>query len=125
MKQVWILERFETREENLKSLQRMNENLEEAKAMGEEKFIVAWEQTIENFKKTIEENPDGYWLGIEGKRNYKDFCYEAKDYMRRHKDDNKKLRVVKAEIEDNAKYWPGYQNPVVNEGVMRYLWATV
>ena len=122
MKKVWILERFVPTSETVKHLEEIkmiyNETAEENKETA--KMI------IDNLESTLINYPNGYWLGYVGKSNYKDFCWEAKDFMRRQENDLLKsgVRVVKAEIEDDAKYWVGYVNPVVNDGVTRYLYAT-
>ena len=123
MKNVWILERFVTTEETQKHITETKQM--QAAADTEENKQTA-QMIIDNLENTLKEYPDGYWLGYVGKSNYKDFCYEAKNFMRRNKDSLLKsgVRVVKAQIVDDAKYWPGYVNAVINEGVTRYLYAT-
>ena len=123
MKKVWVLEKFISPEETLESI-RENEELFEAQA-GNPACQEIVSQMIAKLRKIHEENPDGYWLGYEGKTNYSQFCWTAKDFMRRHKNDGYKLRVVKAEIADDAKYWLGYKNPEENQGVMKYLYVTL
>lgn len=123
MKKVWILEKFISPEETLESI-RKNEELFEAQT-GNPKAQESISKMNENLRKIHEENPDGYWLGYEGKTNYTQFCWTAKDFMCRHKNDGYKLRVVKAEIADDAKYWLGYKNAEENEGVLKYLYATL
>lgn len=119
MKNVWVLEKFMDTEAIEKMIQQTEELL--AKCETEEHIEIAT-KILESHKKTQKENPNGYWTGEEGKSRYKDFCHVAKEYMRRHPD--QKLRVVKAEIPEDAEYWLGYQNAVVNDGVMKYLYAT-
>lgn len=123
MKNVWILERFVPTEETKKSIADMMEMME---GCTEEKILSTCKELVTNLEKKQQENSDGYWLGYVGKSNYKDFCYCAKDFMRRHRNDLVKtgIRVVKAQIADGAKYWTGYRNAVVNEGVTKYLYAT-
>lgn len=77
---------------------------------------------VENYKKQIEANPNGRWIGFDGKSIYSVFCNVAKETIRMFPDS--KFRVVEGEIEDDAKYWPGYKFVKENEGVLRYLMAT-
>lgn len=123
MKKVWILEKFTSPEETLESI-RENEELLEAQT-GNPACQEIVSQVIAKLRKIHEKNPDGYWFGYEGKSNYTQFCWTAKDFMRRHKNDGWKLRVVKAEVADDAKYWLGYKNAEENEGVLKYLYATL
>ena len=127
MKNVWVLEKYITVEEMKKSLMDLFE-MRRAQE-GNDENIALCDQMIEAQQKKVDENPDGYWLGYEGKTIYKQFCSCAADFMRRHREEVKsgdwKLRVVKAEIEDNATMWPGYVNGVENEGVLKYLLATM
>lgn len=122
MKKVWILEAFYSREEMDKSYKDILELLDEAIKNNNLEGIKAGEEMRDAYKKTLEANPNGRWTGFEGKTNYKEFCYCAKAALRRNPD--KEFRVVKAEIPDDAKYWVGYINPEVNEGVYKYLLAT-
>lgn len=122
MKKVWILEAFYSREEMKKSYHDILDMLDDAVAKHNIEGIKAAEEMKSAYEKTLANNPDGRWTGFEGKTNYKEFCYCAKAALRRNPD--KKFRVVKAEIEDTAKYWLGYVNPEVNEGVYKYLMAT-
>lgn len=118
MKKVWILEKFVSVEEmneslkGLKELQPTNENEREA-----------LKEAIAAYEKRIQESPKGYWCGYAGRTNYNDFCREARRTMNNLK--GSKFRVVKAEIGDVAHQWLGYVNPVENEGVLRYLYATL
>ena len=122
MKKVWILETFYSREEMDKSYKSILELLDKANKENNLEGIKAGEEMRDAYKKTLIANPNGRWAGFEGKTNYKEFCYCAKAALRRNP--NMKFRVVKAEIPDDAKYWIGYINPEVNEGVYKYLLAT-
>ena len=125
MKNVWILERWISREEMEQSIREMEEMLADCKANRPEAVDTA-EQLLAYNKKDLESNPDGRWLGYQGKSIYSQFCECAKETMRYFcgKNRNEKFRVVKAEIADDAKDWAGYKNPVENDRVMAYLWAT-
>ena len=123
MKKVWILEKFESNEAMVKTLGELEKTLDESKGNLDEKGIELMNQTIGSYKKMIDENPEGIWIGWEGKSIYRQFCEVAKDALRRA-DKSWKFRVVEGEIEDNAKYWCDYKFVKVNEGVLRYLMAT-
>lgn len=124
MKKVWILEKLYLPEETKKSIIEMEDMLEnirnnpEAPAEG----ISCMENTISTLKQRLTDFPEGYWLGFEGKVIYRQFCQVAKAAINRNPDFT--FRVVSAEIADDAKSWLRYQNPTVNEGVLRYLMAT-
>lgn len=124
MKKVWILEKLYLPEETKKSITEMEKMLEgirnnpEAPTEG----ISLMENTISNLKQKLANFPDGYWLGFEGKVIYRQFCQVAKAAINRNPDCT--FRVVSAEIADDSKFWLGYQNPTVNEGVLKYLMAT-
>ena len=123
MKKVWILEKFESNEAMVKTLGELEKTLDESKGNLDEKGIELMNKTIASYKKMIDENPEGIWIGWEGKSIYRQFCEVAKDALRRA-DKSWKFRVVEGEIEDDAKYWCGYKFVKVNEGVFRYLMAT-
>ena len=123
MKKVWILEKFESNEMMVKTLGELEQMFEESKDNLDEKGIESMNQTIASYKKMIEENPEGMWIGWEGKSIYRQFCDVAKAALRRA-DKSWKFRVVEGEIEDNARYWRGYKFVKENEGVLRYLMAT-
>ena len=123
MKKVWILEKFESNEMMVKTLSNFEQMLEENKGKLDEKGIESMNQTIASYKKMIEENPEGMWIGWEGKSIYRQFCDVAKAALRRA-DKSWKFRVVEGEIEDDAQYWCGYKFVKENEGVLRYLMAT-
>ena len=124
MKKVWILEKLYLPEETKKSITEMEKMLEgirnnpEATTEG----ISLMEDTISKLKQRLADFPEGYWLGFEGKVIYRQFCQVAKAAINRNP--NCIFRVVSAEIADDSKFWLGYQNPTVNEGVLKYLMAT-
>lgn len=124
MKKVWILEKFATAEEEIKHYNDFKELLETAKKNNNmtEEQISQFNESLANFKKIVDENPNGRWYGFEGKTIYRQFCDVAKAAIRRNPDG--KFRVVEAEIDDDAQYWTGYKFIKVNEGVYRYLMAT-
>ena len=123
MKKVWILEKFESNEMMVKTLGELEQVFEENKGNFDEKGIESINQIIASYKKRIEENPEGMWIGWEGKSIYRQFCDVAKAALRRA-DKSWKFRVVEGEIEDNAQYWCDYKFVKENEGVLRYLMAT-
>ena len=123
MKKVWVLEKFESNEMMVKVLGEMEQIFEESKGKLDEKGVESINQAIASYKKMIDENPEGTWIGWEGKSIYRQFCEVAKDALRRA-DKSWKFRVVEGEIEDNAKYWCGYKFVKENEGVLKYLMAT-
>lgn len=123
MKKVWILEKFESNEMMVKTLSNFEQMLEENKGNFDEKGIKSMNQTIDSYKKMIDENPEGMWIGFVGKSIYRQFCDVAKSELRRA-DKSWKFRVVEGEIEDDAQSWCGYKFVKENEGVLRYLMAT-
>ena len=122
MKKVWILERFVTTEE-LKDYVVMAESYVEKCEKDHPDRVNDAKNLLESSKQTLENNPNGQWIGMEGKSIYRIFCRVAKDCIRNAP--KYLYRVVTAEIPDDAKYWIGYKNPIVNEGVLKYLKATV
>ena len=123
MKKVWILEKFESNEMMVKTIGELEQMFEESKDKLDERCIESMNRTIAYQKKMIEENPEGMWIGCEGKSIYHQFCDVAKAALRRA-DKSWKFRVVEGEIDDNARYWCGYKFVKENEGVLRYLMAT-
>jgi len=123
MKKVWILEKFESNEKMVKTLNELEQIFEESKANLDEKGIESMNKTINSYKKRIEKNPNGEWVGYQGKSIYRQFCDVARDEIRRA-DKSCKFRVVEGEIEDNAQYWVGYKFVKENDGVLHYLMAT-
>ena len=122
MKQVWVLEVFVTNESMRESLNTFKEYRDNAIAQGDDKYLSEINSVIARQERKLVEFPEGCWTGIEGKTIYKQFCNVAKDAIRYNRKGN--YRVVRAEIEDTASVWIGYVNPVVNEGVLKYLYAT-
>lgn len=124
MKKVWILEKLYLPEETKKSIIEMEKMLENIRNNPEAttEGINLMEDTISNLKQRLADFPEGYWLGFEGKVIYRQFCQVAKAAINRNPDCT--FRVVSAEIADDSKFWLGYQNPTVNEGVLKYLMAT-
>ncbi len=121
MKYVWVLERFVSAEETANKLQELKDMLAEA-TKDEDKEMLT--KIITSYEK----RQGGYWLGYVGRTNYKSWCWEAQDFIRRHQGTEfgkAPLRVVKAQIPDDSRTWLGYTNAVVNEGVLRYLYATL
>lgn len=121
MKKVWILEKFETHEEMVKFQNETIEMLESAKVNDADDAKVL-EEFVAKYNEVIRNNPNGRWIGFEGKSNYRQFCAVAKDTIRRNP--NSKFRVVEGEIREDAKFWVGYNFVKENEGVLRYLMAT-
>ena len=124
MKKVWILERFITREEMEKSYEDI---LSLKNDSDDEKTIETCEKIAASYKENMDENPNGYWSGHVGKSSYKAFCSEAYESLRYWKGKNKKFRVVEGKIEDTDKSWVRYKyyTKKVNDGVLRYLFATM
>ena len=120
MKTVWVLERFVSEQETADKLAELQDMLANTT---EDKDKETLELIITSYKKC----QGGHWTGYVGRSNYKDWCWDAKDFIRRHKGTEfgkAPLRVVKAQVPDDSKTWMGYTNAVVNEGVLRYLYAT-
>lgn len=124
MKKVWVIENWIPVEKMQNNLNKALEDLERVKAdiNSSAEMVEAAEMLVTISQKILDDNPEGYWCGQIARTNYKDFCYEAKQSMYAHKD--WKWRVVKADIAPEAEYWWHYTNPEVNEGVLRYLYAT-
>lgn len=123
MMKIWVLESFVNADSQNNTVEEFKGFLADAVKESNEELIECLKKAIDHCEKFNLANPDGHWSGIMSKKNYKNFCYEAKDTMRRHKD--WQFRVVKAEIEDNATTWVGYTNAVVNDGVLKYFYATM
>lgn len=121
MKKVWILERYISTEEMQSSLNELLAIREANEGNAEAQATV--DDMIEAYQKRMAANPDGYWLGYQGKTIYQQFVSCARETMRNLK--GSQFRVLKAEIEDSAMMWPGYVNGVENEGVLKYLLATM
>lgn len=122
MKTIWILEGWITPEEMNRSLKEIEAMRDMLRERGEDSAVA--EEWVERRKRSIAKHPEGYWLGYQGKLNYRDFCYEARMTMQ-NMDCKMKWRVLKAQIPEDAKTWPNqYVNGVENAGVLRYLYAT-
>lgn len=126
MKNVWVLERFVSTEETTNSISELQNMLANATKADDKRTL---NMMISATKRKLETDVDGgHWTGYVGRSNYKTWCWEAKDFIRRHKGTEfgkAPLRVVKAQVEDDATTWLGYTNAVVNEGVLKYLYATL
>ena len=126
MKKVWILEMFETcemMEHQISNYQDMIANIKDKDVEGKDEAIKEVEKIITKMRNIIAENPNGRWHGFEGKSIYYQFCNVARAAIKRNPD--MKFRVVEGEIDDNAQYWLGYRFVKENEGVLRYLMATI
>lgn len=112
MKNVWILEKWIDRN---RCVELKNEFIDMyCKGLKEAKVV------IDHYNDMLNDSRfEGYWCGFVGKSKYNDFCYEAARTLKQDK--NSKFRVVKAQIENTAKEWTNYVNPIENEGVLRYL----
>ena len=118
MAKIWILEKWQTPDEVKRSysevLELLPEGEESAKAREYAEAQIA--------------NPEGRWLGWEGKSAYKQFCNVAREALIRDKQMNRNstFRVVEAEMPDGDKYWcSNYTVVKENAGVLRYLYATI
>lgn len=124
MKKVWVLEKYQTKEDMNKTFEQFREMYESLKEDGTEEQIETAKKLVEKQRDTMKNNPNGYWYGIEGKSIYRQFCEVAKDAIRRA-DKGTQFRVVEGEITDDAKYWTGYKFVRENEGVLKYLMVRV
>lgn len=124
---VWILEGFIDAAHMQETLKQNEQMLEWAKETRSPEDVKMAKQMLDAYKKTIAENPDGYWLGYEGKIDYKTFCRMAQETLRWGKENGMRFRVLKADLRDEkAKSWMNnYENGVENAGVLRYLYATL
>lgn len=117
---VWVLERFYSIEE----LQNQQADVYELGRFAEtQEQLDTWAKVFDRYTELICNNSNGVWLGISGKTNYRQFCYEAKGIL--YRNPNCRFRVVKAEIPFGSDTWLGYIDPVVNDKVLRYLYATL
>ena len=129
MKKVWILERLIDKAGMEETINNFREMRDQAAEQGKEDVCKAFDEAIKGLEEKIIENPNGYWLGYVGRTIYKQFCFDAKEELRyliknRHESSDS-IRVVEGQIEDNAKEWTGYKVVKVNDGVKRYLLATM
>ena len=120
---VWVLEKFASPTEMIKTLIDMIEMIESSRNTCSEEDSKKLDEGLDRFENKIEENPSGFWSGFEGKTNYRQFCNVAKDAIERNP--NAKFRVVEGEIDDNATTWTNYKLVSVNDKVLRYLHATL
>lgn len=127
-KKIWILERYINSAEMAKALDEFKECAEEAEKEGNA-AVEVFKNAVARYQEKMQQNPDGYWLGDVGRSNYKQFCWDAKESLRFWlKKEGKKaneFRVVEGYIEDGSKTWVGYKVAKVNDGVKRYLLATM
>lgn len=122
MKKVWILQRWETMEEMTETY---NDIKDMAANCSDEKLEPEWKRLLECHQKTIEDNPNGRWRDIIGRSVYSQFIYVAREQMLLPSNKDKQWRVVEGKIEVDAKYWVGYKFTKENDGILRYLYATV
>ena len=120
---VWVLETFTSPAEMIKTLIDMIEMIESSRDACSAEDSKEFDEVLDRFENDIEENPSGFWSGIEGTTNYKQFCNVAKDVIERNP--NSKFRVVEGEIDDKATTWTDYRLVSVNDRVLRYLRATL
>lgn len=130
VKKIWVLERWTNKDKMAKTYAEMLDITAYSKETGAAGDVVeSLKDSAIKYKEMMEQNPEGYWLGYVGRSNYKRFCSDAKNDLRyfiKEKGENaKNFRVVEATIEDDAKYWIGYTVTKVNDGVLRYLLATM
>lgn len=121
MRKVYILEKFETVDEMVKSIEELKAAMA---ALPEDKrmdAMAAYEDIVGTLEANLRSNPNGRWYGFEGKVLLKQFVPTAAAAMERNPDG--KFRVVVAEIADDVKYWNGYQNAVVDQDIMRRVEA--
>ena len=120
---VWVLEKFASPTEMIKTLINMIEVVESSRSSCSAEDSQKLDEGLDRLENKIEENPSGFWSGFEGKTSYKQFCNVAKDAIERNP--NAKFRVVEGEIDDKATTWTNYRLVCVNDRVLRYLRATL
>ena len=120
---VWVLEKFASPAEMIKTLISMIEIVESSRSSCSAEDSQKLDEDLDLFENKIEENPSGFWSGFEGKISYKQFCNVAKDAIERNPD--AKFRVVEGEIDDKATTWTNYRVVSVNSKVLKYLYATL
>ena len=118
MKKVWILEGLYTKDEMLSTIKEYTE-LRDSGQFTDSEHIDALNKAISRITEALNENPNGKWLGYQGKIIWKQFCECALETMTYLK--HKKFRVVEALIPDDATNWNGYTVVRENEGALRYL----
>ena len=126
MQKVWILEKFVSVEDLENVLVVAMEEEFNAKHAGKsEEILTLLSKMTELQEKNLQNNPNGAWFGQEGKVHYQDFCKIAQENLRRNKGKGYKFRVIEAEVEDNSATWVDYKFVKENEGVLKYLYATL
>lgn len=120
MKKVWILEKFESRDDMESLMAKMKDMLSFFSSDAEGAKVC--KQMIHTLEGKMADNPDGYWAGFEGKIVYRQFVNRAKEAIARNP--GAKFRVVEGLIGDDAKSWCGYETVEINDRVLRYLMAT-
>ena len=120
---VWVLEKFASPAEMIKTLISMIEIVESSRSSCSAEDSQKLDEGLDLFENKIEANPSGFWSGFEGKISYKQFCNVAKDAIERNPD--AKFRVVEGEIDDKATTWTNYRVVSVNSKVLKYLYATL
>lgn len=130
MKKVWIMEKFISAEVMQKEIEDMEKILSNVDTMyaneaDRQNAIDAAVKVRATIKEKLNDNPDGYWCGWEGKSDYRTFCRRAQEDMRYEHNRGERFRVGTAEINDNADTWLGYKNFTENDKVLRYLYATL
>ena len=120
---VWVLEKFASPTELIKTLIDMIEMVESSRSSCSAEYSQKLDEGLDRFEDKIEKNPSGFWSGFEGKTSYKQFCNVAKDAIERNP--NTKFRVVEGEIDDKATTWINYRLVSVNDKVLKYLYATL
>lgn len=120
---VWVLEKFASPTELIKTLIDMIEMVESSRSSCSAEDSQKLDEGLDQFENKIKENPSGFWSGFEGKTSYKQFCNVAKDAIERNP--NAKFRVVEGEIDDKATTWTNYRPVCMNNKVLMYLRATL
>ena len=127
-KKVWILERWIDRAGMEQTLAELKEYAESAEKEGDV-ALAAFKDAVVRYHEKMRQHHDGYWLGYVGRSNYKQFCWDAKESLRYWiKDQHEsadRFRVVEGYIADDAKQWVNYNVAKINDGVMKYLLATM
>ena len=127
-KKVWILERWIDNAEMVRTLEELKEYAEEAEKEGND-AVAAFKDAVVRYQEKMRKHPEGHWLGQVGRFNYKQFCWDAKEslmfWLRKEGKKVDEFRVVEGYIADDAEYWVNYKVAKVNDGVKRYLLATM
>lgn len=124
MQKIWILECLYTPEEMQKDLALYEKMLDTDDIKNNEESLELTKKMLENTKQMIAENPNGKWIGHQGKIIYRQFCECALETMGYFKN-KKQYRVVEALIEENSRYWLNYEVVKENPGVLKCLLSQV